>query len=73
MNWSMAITLCMPVILLVEIPNLRSLRSKRDAWTFATVWLIATCAMAAEWAGVPLPRPMEWIRYISAPINRLLP
>ncbi len=73
MNWSMLITLLMPVILIIELPELRSLRSKKDMLAFAVVWLIATAAMAAEWAGLPLPRPLDWIRYACAPLNGLLP
>ncbi|QNK55537.1 hypothetical protein [Paenibacillus sp. PAMC21692] len=73
MNWSMTLTLLMPLVLLLEWPQLKALKSKRDKACFVAVWLVATAAMSAEWAGVQLPRPMEIIRVICAPINAMLP
>lgn len=73
MNWGMWITLLMPVILFLEWPYLKALNSKKDAVMFGAVWLLATAAIAAEWFGWPLPRPLDWIRFVCAPLNRLLP
>ncbi|GAA3407369.1 hypothetical protein ACFFNY_31940 [Paenibacillus hodogayensis] len=71
-NWSMTLALLFLLVPVAEAPRLLKLRSTRDTVVFGILWTIAFAAIGAEWLGLPMPRPLDWIRAATRPLSGLL-
>lgn len=72
MSWNGLIAILLLFVPLAEMSDLRS-AARKDIAMFVIVWSVAFAAIAAEWLGLSMPRPLDWIRLAAQPINRLLP
>jgi len=60
------------VVLALETPRVVKLRSTRDLVVFLLLWGLVFVTAVANWARWPGLRPLDWIRIVMQPINRLL-
>ena len=72
-NWRIVLFLFLLILPLYEKGYLRSLRSRKDTALFYLIWALSLAAAGAESVGLPMPRPLDWIRAASAPLAKLLP
>ncbi|WP_139994129.1 MULTISPECIES: hypothetical protein [Paenibacillus] len=73
MIWSVLIMVFLLLVPLIEMPYLKGLQSRRDVLVFLLIWGIALAAIAAECFGIPLPKPLDWIRVMTNPIQSFMP
>jgi len=57
---------------LLEFPSLLQQKRKKDAAVFAVFMTIAAAFGVAKSLRMPIPNPLEWIRYAFEPVGKLV-
>jgi hypothetical protein len=57
----------------LETRRLAKLRASRDMRVYLAIWVLALAAVVADQLELPWLRPLEWIRMMILPLNKLIP
>lgn len=73
MSWKVLLLVVLAVSLAVEWQGLRKGKQKKELLVYLTVWTCSLLWVIADMMELPGIRPLDWIKVVMYPINRLLP
>ncbi len=72
MSWSIPLYIALTVALLTEARRLARRKAFKEIAIFLSLWTIAFTLVVADQLGVAWLRPLNWIKVIVQPLNKLL-
>lgn len=73
MSWKAMLLVVLAVSLAAEWQGLRKAKQKKELLVYLTVWICSLLWVIADMMELPGIRPLDWIKVVMYPINRLLP
>ena len=73
MSWKVLLLVVLAVSLAVEWQGLRKAKQKKELLVYLSVWTCSLLWVIADMMELPGIRPLDWIKVVMYPINRLLP
>ena len=73
MKWGLLLLAVLAVSLLMEWQGLRKTKRMSDRVLYLTVWGLSLLLVLADCMELSWLRPLDWVKIILYPVNRLLP
>lgn len=73
MSWKLLLLVVLVISLITEWQKLRKAKQRKDLLVYLSVWGCSLLWVIADMMELPGIRPLDWIKVVMYPINRLLP